>query len=60
MKAVRYSADVTAGFQAASSMSTRHSEPKNGSFALLIVVTGSLAYDYVELSTARRTTTLRV
>jgi hypothetical protein len=47
MKAVRYSADVTAGFQAASSMSTRHGEPKNGCFALLIVVTGSLAYDYV-------------
>jgi hypothetical protein len=47
MKAVRYSADVTAGFQAASSKATRSGEPKNGSFALRIVVTGSLAYDYV-------------
>jgi hypothetical protein len=47
MKTVSYSADVIAEFQAASSVSTRRGEPKNGSFALRIVVTGSLAYDYV-------------
>jgi hypothetical protein len=45
MKAARYLAGVTAGFQAASSKATRSGEPKNGSFALRIVVTGSLAYD---------------
>jgi hypothetical protein len=47
MKAVRYFADVTAGFQAASSKATRRGEPKNGSFALRIVVAGSLAYDHI-------------